>query len=319
MKIFEGAALILAFAFDGVKFIVERVEEQGLDELKNVVAGSVMHASLTTDVGIEVGLEQCAEDRRVDGEPIELIFARMQRNTLSDIAVEGRELERVVVEESAVDVLESVELGRQIGRATVAGSVEHLEQIEERPTVIGGVQQIVDELIGIEQSGVLGVETEDEADDEFVQEILLSGVQEGNGIVLILEPTWREDFLGEQTSEYGENPDGVLVDADGVDILIVRVDEEIEAAIIIGQQVLEFDDLRFGFTIGVDARRDAIHVVDAELVEVGDDDPIGLFSTGQSVGITFCLLEGREEFAVGLMSGLIEVDAARLLFDEHSR
>ena len=60
-----------------------------------------------------------------------------------------------------------------------------------------------------------------------------------------------------------------------------------------------------------------IHIEDAELDEVANDDPPWAPRIGQGVGITESLFERRKEFAVGLTSGLIEIDAATFLFDEH--
>ena len=102
---------------------------------------------------------------------------------------------------------------------------------------------------------------------------------------------------------------GLLGDFDfGIDVFVFGVDEEIEAFKLL-RQTFDFDDDGFELVA-------LIHVVDSDLLEIGSNDPTGLTGIGKLVGVAFRLLERSKEFAVGLFGGLIEIDAAGLLFYE---
>ena len=299
LKFLERATtILLGLALGGVKLVVKFVEEKRLDELMNVVAGGVMHAARSTCVGIEVGLEKGAENGGIDGEPTESFIglgrAGLERDAVRGDVIEGRQVERVAVEKPAVDVGKLLELRAERWSAAVGRGVEHGEQVDESAAVIGGIFDVIDELIVIENGGVLGVEAKNEADAKLVEDIFLVDREKFDGVDIVLEFAGREHLTSEGLTDAPHNLDGVLGELNLFDVFIVGVDEEAEASIG-ARQVSEHHGLRF--EIAVDGG-DAIHIVDAKLVEVADDDPTRVLRVGERIGITFSLLERREESAV---------------------
>ena len=66
-----------------------------------------------------------------------------------------------------------------------------------------------------------------------------------------------------------------------------------------------------------------VEVVDADFVEIADDEPARGLAAGQVVGIPFGLLKRRDEagcaaFVFATLVGAIEVCAARFVLDEHA-
>ena len=72
-------------------------------------------------------------------------------------------------------------------------------------------------------------------------------------------------------------------------------------------QVRQLEDFRF--IIG------AVHVVDAELLEVADHNPAGILIVGQIPGIPPGLLEGGQHGPVRLLVTLCQINIPSLLLD----
>ena len=168
------------------------------------------------------------------------------------------------------------------------------------------------ELLGLEKSGVLGVEAKDESDAKPIERIFLVGGQELDGIVL--DAAGLEHFSSEGITNAADDVDGVLRQFDFLDVVIVWIDEEIEA-LELRREVCELDGLKAIGSV-VEERREAIEIVNAELVEVADDDPPWAATVRKPIGVALCLLEWSKKFAVGLTGGLIEIDASGLVLDQ---
>jgi len=91
-------------------------------------------------------------------------------------------------------------------------------------------------------------------------------------------------------------------------VLRAGVHQEVQAAVFL-LQVLEIEDV--GFRVGV------VHVVNAEFLEIANDDPARVHAVGQQAAIAPRLLEGREHGAVGLTVGLGQGHVHALLLDQH--
>ena len=284
---------IFAFASDGGELVGEVVEEERVDDFMNVGDGSIMHAALTTSDGVECGFKECAEDGGTYARPIKLrVIGGIEQEVMRDFAIDLGDI-GLLAEEIAVDVRELFQLRAEIRIATVDWDIENFEQIDQSGSTVVSVSDIIGELIVIEDEGVFGVEAEHKANAKFI---------ERGGV---------DGFIGtlESLIEIADDLTGLLRDFDfGVNVFVFGVDEEIEATELLSE-TLDGDD------IGLDVVA-TIHVVNSDLVEIGGNDPTGLAGIGELIGVTFSLLERREEHAVGLFGGLIEVDAARLLLDE---
>ena len=62
----------------------------------------------------------------------------------------------------AVDVRKLFQLRAEIWIATVDGSIEHVEKLNESRSTIGRRTQIIIELIALENKRIVGVETKDQ-------------------------------------------------------------------------------------------------------------------------------------------------------------
>ena len=75
LKLFELDFFILAFAPDGLKFIVEVVEKERIDDAMNIFDARIMHAARPSSDGVESRFKEGAEDGGADAVPIEICSA----------------------------------------------------------------------------------------------------------------------------------------------------------------------------------------------------------------------------------------------------
>ena len=132
---------------------------------------------------------------------------------------------------------------------------------------------------------------------------------------VILDAAWAEHLSSEGIADAADDIGGVGGNFDFLDVIVIGVDEEFQA-LELGCEMRELDGLKTVVFV-VEESGEAIEIVDAKLVEVANDDPARAPTVRERIGITLGLIEGREEFAVGLFSGLIELDAAAFIFDEN--
>lgn len=92
----------------GLRLIKNRVErqcefvkEQRVNELVNVSCGRVMYSFLLSCFVIESSLNDCAEDCRIDGRPVEL--GHVMEDNAFCLVIKQREF-HILLKESAVDV-----------------------------------------------------------------------------------------------------------------------------------------------------------------------------------------------------------------------
>ena len=147
----------------------ERVEEERVDHLVDVLLRGVVHAVLAARLGVEGGLEDGAEDRGGDLAPVEAL-ARVAEEDLRRLLRERRDRD-VLAEQGAADVGEGPELVREERAALLRLQPQRPEELRELQVERAEVELAheVEELVLGEDAGVLGVDAEDEADAELVQ------------------------------------------------------------------------------------------------------------------------------------------------------
>jgi len=257
-----------------------------------------VHTSGAAGVGVEGAFEDGAEDGGGDVAPVEIV-AGFGKEEFLDGLVELGYLDVFLGEETAVDVGEVEEDGLFVRAAFFFGGVEDAEKIDQGIAKVGrleGGEIIVELALASEDSGVLGVEAEDESDAELV-ETFEGGF--GGGIEIVLEN------LIVKASDDLPGLKGKFHFA--FDAVPAGVDQKVKTGILF-REVLEenFD--------GVAGR--IFHIVNQEGCEIAGDDPAWTFGIGELGGIAFGLLERGQERTVGLEDGFAEVFVNPLLFDK---
>ena len=147
------------------------VQEQRPDHLQDVRLGRVVRANLAALVGAHHRLEQAAEDRRAHPGPV---VARRVEQHRPHRGVEHRR-PQPPGEQRAVNVGKGVQLGAQAALALGLGRVEHVEQLVQRRSdimaLVGGVvvDQLEEDVFGLEDAGVVGEQAEQQADQQLLQ------------------------------------------------------------------------------------------------------------------------------------------------------
>ena len=139
--------------------------------LRMFFSGGVVGALPSPFVLVHDGLEQGAEDSGRDIRPVEPAGVEQ---ALPHGGVEGRNAERPV-EQAPVHVGEAAEVLVEIAGAFVFRRIEDLEEVGESSAEVRTVflcavlQQIEEDVPGFEDAGIVGEETEDDADQELLQ------------------------------------------------------------------------------------------------------------------------------------------------------
>jgi len=221
----------------------ERLHDDRLDEGLDVLAAGVVGAELGALVGVEAALEEGAEDRGVDGAPVE---ARGGEEA-ADLVLGERE-DALGGEEVAVEAADDV--GAEVAAAGHGGEELGDLAAEALGVVAGIVDEAAEELVR-EQADVLGKHAEDEAVEE------------------VGDSLGREGAVAQRLGDLADVARGVLGDGLAGDSRLELVGfeedgaEDLEAAR--GAEVVELD--------GVDALRGVGEVgVDDDAVHVADDE-----------------------------------------------
>ena len=292
--------------FEVIKLVAQAVEEERVDDAVNVLHRGVVHAARATRFGVEGTLKHGAEDGGRDAAPVESLrgidHQRMngfgaEHRYLPGVGLRGRD-----VEKSAVDI---GQLGERtfIGVALVMRRVEDTEETDQFETEdLGHFDQRLEvakeESPLAEESGVVGIETEDDAHAEHVE---------------IAERLGRCGVDVVRQEQVVDLPDQ-LAGTDGQRFLLpanalhLGIDEEVEAVKLLGEVGQGDDAWR---------RLGRLHVVDADTSKVADDDPSGPLGVGQHGVVARRLAEGGQQRAVALALRRVEVYAEALLLDQH--
>ena len=156
---------------DPAELGAEVVEEERLDDLQDVPFGGVVGALFPPFDRVHDGLEERAEDRRGDLRPVEP--AGVEERPAHG-AVEGRNGQRAP-KEVAVDMGEARQVLVERGVPVFHRRVEHLEELRQRVPQVGPVlpraalQQVEEQVAGLEDAGVVREEAEQQPDQEALQ------------------------------------------------------------------------------------------------------------------------------------------------------
>ena len=164
-----------------VEFRLQLVEEQGADQLEDVLLAGVVRAKVAAGLGIHHRLEHRAEDRRADPAPVQR--ARLQQQ-VAHLRVE-RGQGQGFLEQLAVDVGKLRELFVQRLLAALGGRVQYLEHLPDPQAQVTSVHggALGDEFVeGLarEDAGVVGEQAEQQPHQQQLQRMVdVAGGLEG--------------------------------------------------------------------------------------------------------------------------------------------
>ena len=163
--------------FEVVKLVAQPVEEERVDDAVNVLHRGVVHAARATRFGVEGTLKHGAEDGRRDAAPVESLRG-VDHQRMNDFGTElghlpGVGLHGLIGEEPAVDIGQRRKLAL-IRVALVVRRVEDTEEANQLEAEVVGrfderFEMAKEEVSLAEESGVVGIETEDDAHAEQVE------------------------------------------------------------------------------------------------------------------------------------------------------
>ncbi len=274
----EGVAARVALALaDTPEGGAQGVQEQGRDDLEDVLLGGVVGTLGAAPVAVHDRLEEGAEDRARDAGPVEV--AGLDQEAPGG-GGEPRRLE-LVAEQLAVDKGEAGEVLVETPAAEVGRRVEDMEQVAqlraEVPAVLAGARfDVLEEAVaGLENAGVVGKQAEHEPHEPLLEA--------GHG------PAGLGEFV--LPDELGRlDVDRILVAAGP----LARADDE-PAILDMGGKVLQCEGGRFVL----------VKVVELEGAEVAQQQVARQLGVPQA-----------GEVIQGLLPGLGQVASGALLFHE---
>ena len=208
------------FVHRNAELVAIIIEEQRIDHIVYVFQARVVHAAVAAGLGVQRAFEDGAKNGRRNAAPVEA--ATLGEDELARRRVDGRDGDGLG-EEAAVDIGERGELGLHEFIAVFDLLIEHAKELDERRAEVLRTErvEVVMKLVAAsENTGVLGVEAEDEAHDELVEVL---EVFRGRGVAVARQ---------EGVIDFADERAGLAREVElALDVGVSHVDHEAEAVV----------------------------------------------------------------------------------------